>query len=81
MTDVCPASVQVLAAVVAVMHRESVLPLRQRVLTEALPLEFVLEFCPQARFLQEVANQMHAQGVAPPPLPPPGQQQYEATPA
>ena len=64
--------VQALAAVVALdLHPE----LRVQVLCKLLPMDYVIEYCPQAMALGEVAAEAQAQGVAMPSAPPPPKQQ------
>ena len=69
-TDACPAAVQVLAAVLTSMQRESMVALRNRVLVDEPPTNFVVHFCRQAASLPEVAAKMHAEGMATPPAVP-----------
>ena len=78
MKDACPAAVQVLAAVLTSMQRESMVALRNHVLVDELPTASVVAFCQQAASLPEVAAKMQAEGMVTPPIPspPPQQQQY-----
>ena len=64
---------QVLAAVLTSMYRESTVALCNRVLVDELPIASVVAFCPQAASLPEVAAEVQAEGIATPPMrsPPP----------
>ena len=64
LTGACPAAVQVLAAVLTSMKRESMVALRNRVLVDELPIASVIAFCPQAARLPEVAAEVQAEGIA-----------------